>query len=67
MCVFVPLSPGFTVCMCMSEKERANGWKSFILARVCRVAVNRSADVARFFPSIPANEVISSHKSLQSV
>lgn len=59
VCLCAPLSPGFTVCV--SEWEGANGWKSFILARVWQAAVSRSADVARSFPSIPAKGVIPFH------
>lgn len=51
-CVCVPLSPGFFVCS--SEWEGASGGKSFILTRVWRAVVYRSADVAKSFPSASA-------------
>lgn len=39
--------------VCVSECDGATGWKSFMLARVRRAAVNRSADVARSFCLVP--------------
>lgn len=49
MCVCSP----FNVCVCVCEQDGANGWKSFIPARVGQAVVNRCADVAKSVSFVP--------------